>query len=82
MRYRRRKDETMNQIDQKLRQISAQEFALLGMQDVAYIRRVTVNDEAGFAIHAADGTEVAVLPSRELAFATVRQHDLEPMSVH
>ena len=72
----------MNQIDQKLRQISAQEFALLGMQDVAYIRRVVVNDEAGFAIHAADGTEVAILPSRDLAFATVRQHDLEPVSVH
>jgi hypothetical protein len=72
----------MNQIDQKLRQISAQEFALLGMQDVAYIRRVVVNDEAGFAIHAADGTEVAVLPNRDLAFATVRQHDLEPVSVH
>jgi hypothetical protein len=72
----------MNQIDQKLRQISPQEFALLGMQDVAYIRRVTVNDEAGYAIHAADGTEVAVLPSRDLAFATVRQHDLEPVSVH
>jgi hypothetical protein len=72
----------MYQIDQKLRQISAQEFALLGMQDVAYIRRVVVNDEAGFAIHAADGTEVAVLPSRDLAFATVRQHDLEPVSVH
>ena len=71
----------MNTSD-KLRTISPQEFALLGMQDVAYIRRVTVNDEAGFAIHAADGTEVAVLPSRELAFATVRQHDLEPMSVH
>jgi hypothetical protein len=52
------------------------------MQDVAYIRRVTVNDEAGYAIHAADGTEVAVLPSRDLAFATVRQHDLEPVSVH
>ena len=72
----------MNQIDQKLRQISAQEFALLGMQDMAYVRRVIVNDEAGFAIHAADGTQVAVLPSRDLAFATVRQHDLEPMSVH
>jgi hypothetical protein len=72
----------MNQIDEKLRQISPQEFALLGMQDVAYIRRVVVNDAAGFAIHAADGTEVAVLPSRDLAFATVRQHDLEPMSVH
>jgi hypothetical protein len=72
----------MNQIDQKLRQISAQEFALLGMQDIAYVRRVTFNDESGFAIHAADGTQVAVLPDRDVAFATVRQHDLEPLSVH
>ena len=73
---------TMNQMNEKLRQITAQEFALLGMQDMAYVRRVTVNDEVGFAIHAADGTEVAVLPDRDVAFATVRQHDLEPLSVH
>jgi hypothetical protein len=67
---------------EKLRHISPKEFALLGMQDVAYIKRVTVNDGAAFAIHAADGTEVAVLPDRDIAFATIRQHDLEPVSVH
>ena len=66
----------------KLRHISPNEFALLGMQDVAYIKRVTVNDGAAFAIHAADGTVVALLPDRDAAFATVRQHDLEPVSVH
>ena len=71
----------MNQIE-KLRQISPKEFAVFGMQDLAYVRRVTVADGVGFAIHAADGTDVAVLPDRETAFATVRQHDLEPLSVH
>jgi hypothetical protein len=71
----------MNQIE-KLRQISTKEFALLGMQDVAYIKRITVNDGAAFAVHAADGTQVALLPDREVAYATVRQHDLEPVSVH
>ncbi len=71
----------MNQME-KLRHISPQEFALLGMQDLAYVKRVTVNDEAAFAIHAADGTQVAVLPDRDIAIATVRQHDLEPLSVH
>ena len=71
----------MKQIE-KLRHISPKEFAILGMQDLAYVRRVTVADGVAFAIHAADGTEVAVLPDRETAFATVRQHDLEPMSVH
>jgi hypothetical protein len=71
----------MNQIE-KLRHITPKEFALLGMQDVAYVKRVTVNDQAAFAIHAADGTQIAVLVDRDVAFATVRQHDLEPLSVH
>jgi len=75
------KGEMMNQIE-KLRQITPKEFALLGMQDMAYIKRVVATDGVAFAIHAADGTEVALLPDREVALATVRQHDLEPVSVH
>ena len=71
----------MNQIE-KLRHISPQEFALLGMQDVAYVKRVTINDEYAFAVFAADGTQIALLPNREIALATLRQHDLEPLSVH
>jgi hypothetical protein len=71
----------MTQLE-KLRHISPQEFALLGMQDLAYVKRVTVNDAAAFAIHAADGTQIALINDRELAFATVRQHDLEPVNVH
>lgn len=71
----------MNEI-QKLRLISPKEFALLGVEDVAYVKRVIVNGAAAYAIHAADGTEMAVLTDRDLAFATLRQHDLEPLSVH
>jgi len=66
----------------RIRHISSRELALLGMQDLAYIKPVVVNDVAGYAVHAADGTQIAVLPNREIAFATVRQHDLEPLSVH
>jgi hypothetical protein len=65
-----------------VRQISPREFALLGMQDLAYVKPVIVNGVTAFAVHAADGTQVAVLPDREIAVATVRQHDLEPLSVH
>ena len=36
----------------------------------------------GYTVHAADGTQIALLPDREVAFATVRQNDLEPVSVH
>lgn len=71
----------MNGIE-RIRHMSARELALFGMQDLAYVKRVLVNDAAGFAVHAADGTQIAVLPDREVAFATVRQHDLEPLSVH
>ena len=67
---------------EKLRHISPQEFAMLGMQDVAYVKRIVVNDEPAFAICAADGTQVALLADRELAWATVRQHEMEPVSVH
>jgi hypothetical protein len=71
----------MTQIE-KLRHISPQEFATLGMQALAYVKRVTVNDTVAFAIHAADGTQLALLPDRDTAVATVRQNDIEPVSVH
>ena len=67
---------------ERLRHMSARELALLGMQDLAYVKRVSVNDVTAYAVHAADGTQIAVLPDREIAFATLRQHDLEPLSVH
>ncbi len=65
-----------------LREISTQDFAMLGVHDVAFIKPVRVDGEVVYSIHAADGTEMAVVSDREVAFATVRQHDLEPLSVH
>lgn len=62
--------------------LSAYELALLGMEDVAYIKHVVVDGASGYAVHAADGTQIALLSDRDVAFATVRQHDLEPVSVH
>lgn len=67
---------------EEIRHMSAHELALFGLQDVAYIKRVLVNDATAYAVHAADGTQIAVMPDRNVAFATVRQHDLEPLSVH
>jgi hypothetical protein len=82
MRRAAKGDIMMNQIE-KLKLITPKEFALLGMQDMAYIKRVAGSDGVvGFGVYAADGTQVALLPDREVAFATVRQHELEPLSVH
>jgi hypothetical protein len=71
----------MSNIEQ-MRLMSPQELALFGLHDVAYIKRVIGKDQAGYAVHAADGTPIALLHDRALAFATVRLHDIEPVSVH
>jgi hypothetical protein len=71
----------MNEIE-KLRHISPKDFALHGVQDIAYVKRVIVNDAVGFAIHAADGSPLAVMTDRDIAFAAIRQNGLEPLSLH
>ena len=67
---------------ERIKQMSAHELALFGMQDLAYIKAVVVDGMTGYAVHAADGTQIAMLSNRDVAFVTVRQHDLEPVSVH
>ena len=65
-----------------MRHLSANELGMLGMADVAYIKPVLVDGTEAFAVHAADGTQMAVIADRDMAFAVVRQHELEPLSVH
>jgi len=67
---------------EQMRHMSANDLALLGMQDLAYVKPVVVDGTAGYAIHAADGTQMAVIADRAIAFAVVRQNELEPVSVH
>lgn len=62
--------------------LSSQEMLNLGLTQVAYIRPFTEQDETAFAIHAADGNRLAVLPSRDLAEAVLRQNELQPVSLH
>ncbi|HEX2114391.1 MAG TPA: DUF1150 family protein [Alphaproteobacteria bacterium] len=63
-------------------QLSSQAFAALGLQNVAYLKPVQREGKAVIAVHAADGTELALAETRELAAAFVRQNDLEPLSAH
>jgi hypothetical protein len=62
--------------------IAERDFAHFGVADIAYVKRVVVNDEIMFAIHAADGTPIATIRDFDTAQAAVRQHGLEPLSVH
>ncbi len=67
---------------QVLRPLSVDEFAALGAGDIAYVKPVEVEGRTAYALHAADGHELALMADREVAFATLRQNGLEPMSAH
>ena len=58
------------------------EFAALGLENLAYVKPKPADGRQLYAIHTADGSEVAVVEGRELAFATITQNELEPLSVH
>ncbi|NDE90454.1 MAG: DUF1150 family protein [Alphaproteobacteria bacterium] len=62
--------------------ISSQNFNSFGLEDMAYVKTVDIEGQKLHAVHAADGTPLTVINTRDLAFATVRQHEMEPLSVH
>lgn len=68
----------MTMLDES-RIMSDQDLAMLGLEYVAYVKAVEVEGRAAFSIHAADGTELAVLGNHDVAVATIRSHDMEPV---
>jgi hypothetical protein len=65
-----------------IRHLSAQQLQALGMAQIAYVKRVVVDGETAFAIHAADGTPMALAGDCDVAFAAIRQHEMMPILVH
>jgi len=65
-----------------VRHLSEQQLAALGVSHIAYVKPVIVNGVVGFAIHAADGTPMAVAGDRDVAVAAIVQHEMHPLSVH
>lgn len=62
--------------------ISAHDLGVLGLNEVGYVRPVAEPGHSGFAIHAADGTRIAIMPSRAMAVAAMLENDLHPVSLH
>ena len=62
--------------------LSAEQLGQLGVSQIAYVKPVTVNGQNGFAIHAADGTPMAVAGDRDVAMAAILQHEMHAVSVH
>jgi hypothetical protein len=65
-----------------VRHLSEEQLAALGMSHIAYVKPVVINGVAGFAIHAADGTPMAVAGDRDVAVAAIVQHEMHALSVH
>ncbi|HET6521069.1 MAG TPA: DUF1150 family protein [Geminicoccaceae bacterium] len=66
----------------RLREVSVEALAAMGAPNTAYIKAVVHEDRIAYAIHGGDGTPLAVAETRELAFAVVRQHEMEPVDAH
>ena len=65
-----------------IRHISTEQLAQLGMQQIAYVKPVVVDGTAAFAIHAADGTPMALAAGLDVAVAAIVQHEMVPAQVH
>lgn len=75
-------DNAAMQVMVDVRKLSEEQFAQLGMARVAYVKPVIVNGASGFAIHAADGTPMALTEDRDVAIAAIVQHEMQPVLVH
>ncbi|ATJ92117.1 DUF1150 family protein [Acetobacter tropicalis] len=63
-------------------QLSENQFRSLGLENVAYIRPALTEDgEEGCAIHAADGSPLAVVDDMETAWGIILHHDMIPASL-
>ena len=65
-----------------IRHITPDQLMQLGMADLAYVKQVWLNGQTAFAIHAADGSPMAMAADRNLAVAAIVQHEMQPALVH
>ncbi|MDD5587223.1 MAG: DUF1150 family protein [Alphaproteobacteria bacterium] len=72
----------MRKFESSKQSFTPEELGRFGVDYVAYIKPVIIRGQQFHIIHAADGTPIMAASERELAFATVRQNEMEPASVH
>lgn len=62
--------------------MSQKDLADLGVGDVAYVKRYTVNGKEAYVLHAANGTALAAQANESDAEQAAYGHDLELVTVH
>lgn len=70
-----------------LKGLSSSDFLRIGMNEVAYVRPMSLRDgnhaeKQAYAVYAADGTQLSVLDSMDMAIATLRHNDLVAVTLH
>jgi len=67
-----------------VRQLSHKDFLKIGVDQVAYIKLIDGPTDHGFtfAVHAADGTQLSIMDSYDMALAAVQVNDLQLVTVH
>ncbi|MBE90019.1 MAG: hypothetical protein CMM76_11360 [Rhodospirillaceae bacterium] len=65
-----------------LRTITIEDLALLGADEIVYVKPVTVDSKIAFSVNLADGRPVALVDNFESAIASAIENELFPMSVH
>ncbi|HSZ91642.1 MAG TPA: DUF1150 family protein [Acetobacteraceae bacterium] len=64
------------------RRMTSAQLRQLGMPRVVYLRCRTFEGQTACAIHAADGTAMAVVEDIEIAFELASENDMTLVSVH
>ena len=62
--------------------ISTAQLANLGIEEIAFVKPVMTDTGPAFAIHAADGTPMAIASNAPLAQAAIIQNNMLPSLVH
>jgi hypothetical protein len=65
-----------------IHQITEQQLQMLGLTQLAYIKLVATESGPAYAIHAADGTPMALAADAATAIAAVHEHHMAAALVH
>lgn len=77
-------DSHENMVRTMLAELSPRDFLKIGMDEIAYVRPLSLRgaSKPAYGLYAADGTQLSVLDSLDMAMATMRHNDLLPVTVH
>lgn len=66
----------------RVSQMTTEAFAEFGVDEFAYIKPVKVQGNWAFGIFGADGKALGVAPNQHTALAAIREHAMQPQTLH